>query len=219
MRSIKPQQKDKGACWAEVETGQRQERHGAGHVPEVAGPGEEKGQQMVVEVSSAWEGVLAPLKPPFGIAQQTGGQNAGLEGCAVTPLGHTGRLRDPCSFPRPRLSHLSGVLRCPSVCAGCGWMGTFDLHLAAGTGPLNWQKSLWLGNVRVSLQGSPLTPFSPELPAAIRGDPGVLTGSPPVGPRHSSAPLPHVLLLRVLHLCRADMPPVPAHGAWASQPM
>lgn len=106
------------------------------------------------------------------------------------------------------MSHLSGVLRCLSVCAGCGWMGTFDLHLAAGIGPLNWQKSLLLENVRVSLQGSPLAPLSPELPAAIRGGPGVLTGSPHVGSPHSSAPLPHVLLLRVLHLCRA------AHGAW-----
>lgn len=122
MRSIKPQQKDKGACWAEVETGQRQERHGAGHVPEVAGPGEEKGQQMVVEVSSAWEGVLAPLKPPFGIAQQTGGQNAGPEGCAVTPLGHPGRLRDPCSFPGPgcHISRGSSGVRL-SAQAVVGW--------------------------------------------------------------------------------------------------
>lgn len=93
-------------------------------------------------------------------------------------------------------------------------MGTFDLYLAVGTGLLNWQKSLWLGNVGVSLQGSPLALLSPELPAAIRGDPGILTGSAPVGPCHSSAPLPHVLLPCEMHLCRADMPPAAAHGAW-----
>lgn len=59
--------------------------------------------------------------------------------------------------------------------------------------PLNWQKGLWLGNLRVSVEGSPLGPLSPEHPEANRGGHGVLTGSPPVGPPHSSAWLhPHM---------------------------
>lgn len=91
-----------------VETGQRQERPRAGHVPEAAEPAEEKGHQMVVEVSSAWEGVLAPLKAALWNSSADRKPDAGLKGCAVTPPGHPGRLSDPCSFPRPPLSHLLG---------------------------------------------------------------------------------------------------------------
>lgn len=90
-------------------------------------------------------------------------------------------------------------------------MGTLDLHLAEGAGPLSWLKRLCLGNGRTS-QGSPWPPSARNFPQPLGGS-GVLTGSPPDGsPSFLSMAYPSApqdLQLHVLYFCRADTHRVP----------